>query len=118
MSTITSTSRLLRVTRREMMRRNQERCPMWLSLIASRSLAIDLASIVGTKTPGRLLSGSAYKVGHGYILGLPVAGYLTWQGRMLENNGIVPKFSIELSREALKQGRDTQLGTAVEVAKG
>ena len=36
---------------------------------------------------------------------------------MLENNGIVPKFSIELSREALKQGRDTQLETAIEVAK-
>ena len=26
----------------------------------------NLATIVGTKTPGRLLSGSAYKVGHGY----------------------------------------------------
>jgi C-terminal processing protease CtpA/Prc len=77
----------------------------------------NLATIVGTKTPGRLLSGSAYKVGHGYILGLPVAAYLTWQGRMLENNGIAPKFSIELSREALKQGRDTQLGTAIDVAK-
>jgi carboxyl-terminal processing protease len=77
----------------------------------------NLATIVGTKTPGRLLSGSAYKVGHGYILGLPVAAYLTWQGRMLENNGIVPKFSIELSREALKQERDTQLGTAIDVAK-
>jgi len=77
----------------------------------------NLAAIVGTKTPGRLLSGSAYKVGHGYILGLPVAAYLTWQGRMLENNGIVPKFSIELSRDGLKQGRDTQLETAIEVAK-
>jgi C-terminal processing protease CtpA/Prc len=51
---------------------------------------------VGTKTPGRLLSGNAFKVGHGYILGLPVAAYLTWQGRMLENDGIVPKFAIEL----------------------
>jgi carboxyl-terminal processing protease len=77
----------------------------------------NLATIVGTKTPGRLLSGSAYKVGHGYILGLPVAAYLTWQGRMLENNGIVPKFSIELSRDALKEERDTQLETAIEVAK-
>jgi C-terminal processing protease CtpA/Prc len=77
----------------------------------------NLATIVGTKTPGRLLSGSAYKVGHGYILGLPVAAYLTWQGRMIENNGIVPKFSIGLSREALKQGSDTQLGTAIDVAK-
>jgi hypothetical protein len=36
---------------------------------------------------------------------------------MLENNGIVPKFSIELSRDALRQGIDTQLLTAVEVAK-
>ena len=77
----------------------------------------NLATIVGTKTPGRLLSGSAYKVGHGYILGLPVAAYLTWQGRMLENNGIVPKFSIELSRDELRQGRDCQLETAIEVAK-
>ena len=67
----------------------------------------NLATIVGTKTPGRLLSGSAYKVGHGYILGLPVAAYLTWQGRMIENNGIVPKFSIELSRDALREGRDS-----------
>jgi carboxyl-terminal processing protease len=75
-----------------------------------------LATIVGTKTPGRLLSGSAYKVGRGYILGLPVAAYLTWQGRMIENNGIVPKFSIELSRDALKDGTDTQLEAGVKVA--
>jgi C-terminal processing protease CtpA/Prc len=75
----------------------------------------NLATIVGTRTPGRLLSGSAYKVGHGYILGLPVAAYLTWQGRMLENNGIVPKFSIDLSRDALREGRDTQLETAQHV---
>jgi hypothetical protein len=34
---------------------------------------------------------------------------------MLENNGIVPKFSIELSREELKERRDTQLMTAIEV---
>lgn len=77
----------------------------------------NLAAIVGTKTPGRLLSGSAFKVGHGYILGLPVAAYLTWQGRMLENNGIVPKFGIELSRDALRDGRDTQLEAASTVAK-
>jgi len=76
-----------------------------------------LATIVGMKTPGRLLSGSAFKVGHGYILGLPVAGYLTWQGRMLENNGITPAFSVDLSRDALRQSRDTQLEQAIEVVK-
>jgi C-terminal processing protease CtpA/Prc len=77
----------------------------------------NLATIVGMKTPGRLLSGSAYKVGHGYILGLPVAAYLTWQGRMLENSGITPRFSIELSRDALKAGRDTQLEMATSVVR-
>jgi carboxyl-terminal processing protease len=77
----------------------------------------NLAVIVGTRTPGRLLSGSAFKVGQGYILGLPVAAYLTWQGRMLENNGIVPKFLVELSRDALRDGADTQLETAIEIAR-
>jgi hypothetical protein len=36
---------------------------------------------------------------------------------MLENNVIVPKFAIELSRDALRDGKDTQLETAVHVAK-
>jgi carboxyl-terminal processing protease len=76
-----------------------------------------LATIVGAKTPGRLLSGGAFKVGHGYILGLPVAGYLTWQGRMLENNGITPGVSAEFSRDALREGRDTQLEKAIEVVR-
>jgi C-terminal processing protease CtpA/Prc len=62
-----------------------------------------------------LLSGGAFKVGHGYILGLPVAAYLTWQGRMLENAGITPAIPAELSREALREGRDTQLEKAIEV---
>ena len=78
----------------------------------------NLATIVGTKTPGRLLSGSAYKVGHGYILGLPVAAYLTWQGRMIENDGIVPAFSADLSRDALRDGKDTQLEKAVDIVAG
>jgi C-terminal processing protease CtpA/Prc len=86
-------------------------------MVAAFAEENNLATIVGTKTPGRLLSGSAFKVGHGYILGLPVAGYLTWQGRMLENNGIVPAAPVELLRDALRDGRDTQLEKAVEVAK-
>jgi C-terminal processing protease CtpA/Prc len=76
-----------------------------------------LATIVGTRTPGRLLSGGAFRVGHGYILGLPVAAYLTWHGRMLENDGINPTIPTELSREALRDGRDTQLETAIEAIR-
>lgn len=86
-------------------------------MVAAFAEENELATIVGTKTPGRLLSGGAFKVGHGYILGLPVAAYLTWHGRMLENDGINPAIPTELSREALRDGRDTQLESAVEVAK-
>src|SRR5215469_6411840 len=83
-------------------------------MVAAFAEENNLALIVGSKTPGRLLSSRAFKVGRGYILGLPVAAYLTWHGRMLENNGIVPRISAELSRDALREGRDTQLETAVE----
>jgi C-terminal processing protease CtpA/Prc len=86
-------------------------------MVAAFAEENNLATIVGTKTPGRLLSGSAFKVGHGYILGLPVAGYLTWQGRMLENNGITPAFPVALLRDKLREGKDTQLEKAIEVVK-
>jgi len=86
-------------------------------MVAAFAEENNLATIVGTKTPGRLLSGSAFKVGHGYILGLPVAGYLTWQGRMLENNGITPAFPVALLRDELQESKDTQLEKAIEVVR-
>ena len=86
-------------------------------MVAAFAEENNLATIVGVKTAGRLLSNSTFRVGHGYILGLPVAAYLTWRGRTVENNGIAPAFPVQLSREALQEGRDTQLEKAVEVAK-
>jgi C-terminal processing protease CtpA/Prc len=86
-------------------------------MVAAFAEENNLATIVGTKTPGRLLSGNAFKVGHGYILGLPVAGYLTWHGRVLENNGITPAFPVALLRDELREGKDTQLEKATEVVK-
>jgi C-terminal processing protease CtpA/Prc len=35
-----------------------------------------LTTITGAQTPERLLSGSAFKSGFGYMVGLPVAAYL------------------------------------------
>src|SRR3989475_5680087 len=77
-----------------------------------------LATIVGTKTPGRLLSGSTLRVGAGYILGLPVAAYLTWQGRLIEGKGVSPGVPVALSPEQLIAGQDTQMQRALELAKG
>jgi carboxyl-terminal processing protease len=76
-----------------------------------------LATIVGTKTPGRLLSGSTFKVGHGFVLGLPVAAYLTWDGTLLEGKGVEPDHVVELSPEALQVGRDTQMERATDVVR-
>jgi len=73
-----------------------------------------LATIVGTKTPGRLLSGTTFRVGAGYILGLPVAGYLTWQGRLIEGKGVTPSVTAEISPEALRVGEDQQMQKALE----
>ena len=86
-------------------------------MVAAFARENHLATVVGTKTPGRLLSGSLFKVGHGFVLGLPAAAYLTWEGTLLEGKGIEPDHVVELARDALKDGRDAQLEKAIEVDK-
>jgi carboxyl-terminal processing protease len=76
-----------------------------------------LATIVGTKTPGRLLSGSAFKAGFGYSVGLPVAAYLTWEGRLIEGKGVTPSIRVELPPEQLVAGEDTQMQRALELVR-
>lgn len=46
------------------------------------------ATVVGTETAGRLIPGSGTKVGEGYMLIIPRAEYITWQGRRFEGKGI------------------------------
>ena len=77
-----------------------------------------LATIVGTRTAGRLLSGSTFRAGSGYILGLPVAAYLTWQGRIIEGKGVTPSVPVELPADRLMAGEDPQMEKALELAKG
>jgi len=77
-----------------------------------------LATIVGTKTSGRLLSGSSFRAGAGYILGLPVAAYLTWQGRLIEGKGVTPSVPVELPADRLVAGEDPPKEKTLELAKG
>jgi carboxyl-terminal processing protease len=76
-----------------------------------------LATIVGTKTAGRLLGGRTFRVGSGYILGLPTAAYVTWQGRMIEGKGVSPSVPVELSPGKLLAGEDTQMQKALALAR-
>jgi carboxyl-terminal processing protease len=76
-----------------------------------------LATIVGTKTAGRLLSGTTFRAGSGYIVGLPVAAYLTWEGKLIEGKGVAPGLMAELSAEQLLAGEDIQMQKALELAR-
>jgi C-terminal processing protease CtpA/Prc len=86
-------------------------------MIAAFAKENNLATILGTTTAGRLLSGGVFKVGHGYVLGLPIATYLTWKGVLLEGRGVVPHTAVELPSEALRKCRDPQMEEAVDTVK-
>lgn len=86
-------------------------------MVAAFAAENNLATIVGATTAGRLLSGSTFRAGEGYILGLPVAAYLTWQGRLIEGKGVSPSVPLEMSTEALAAGEDSQMQKALELAR-
>jgi carboxyl-terminal processing protease len=76
-----------------------------------------LATIVGAETAGRLLPGKGFKVGCGYLVILPEAKFLTWQGKSYEGQGVVPDVRVEWSPEKLQEGIDQQLNKAIAVSK-
>ena len=84
-------------------------------MVAAFAQENKLATIVGTKTPGRLVGSRPFKLPEGYFLVLPVGAYVTWAGKTLEGSGIEPDVAVELSYEALLQGKDNQLEKAIEV---
>ena len=76
-----------------------------------------LAIIVGAKTPGRLVSRSATKLGNGYRLIVPVAAYVSAKGIQIEGNGITPDVPAAWTSQEAVDGRDGQLATAIEVVQ-
>src|SRR6185437_5754671 len=59
-------------------------------MIAAFASENGLAKLVGTETAGRLIPGSGFKVGYGYMLVMPKAEYVTWSGRRYEGSGVKP----------------------------
>jgi carboxyl-terminal processing protease len=76
-----------------------------------------LATIVGSTTPGRLLGGHSFRVGNGYRIAIPVAAYYTWNGTFLEGKGVAPDVAEPFSVSAIRNGCDSQLQKAMDVAK-
>ena len=73
-----------------------------------------LATIVGEKTAGRLLSATSVKVGHGFRLALPTGAYYTWNGTALEGSPIEPDVVIEFDWQDRRRGNDRQFDTALK----
>jgi len=84
-------------------------------MVAQFAQENELAIVLGTKTPGRLISRSAVKLGFGYRLILPVAAYISAKGTLIEGSGVTPDIDVPWSFEAAIEGRDNQLAEAVEV---
>ncbi|MGH9434827.1 MAG: S41 family peptidase, partial [Terriglobia bacterium] len=72
-----------------------------------------LATLVGTRTRGRLLGFSRFSVGHGYYLTVPVSNYVTWEGKTFEHTGVAPHVEVPFEPEGAKAGRDGQLERAL-----
>ena len=88
-------------------------------MVASFAKDNGLAVVVGDKTPGEVLGAANFKLDGGYRLRMPVAGWYTWRGECLEGKGVEPDVPVEMSPEALANGVDTQLDSALDVlAKG
>jgi C-terminal processing protease CtpA/Prc len=73
-----------------------------------------LATIVGEKTAGRLLSATSVKVGHGFRLALPTGAYYTWNGTALEGSPIEPDVISEFDWKERRRGNDRQFDTALK----
>ena len=86
-------------------------------MVAAFASEYQLATLVGTKTAGRLVATSAFKVGFGYRVVMPVATYFTWKGANLEGQGLAPTIEEPFSFEASVQGRDNQLERAMQIVR-
>jgi carboxyl-terminal processing protease len=73
-----------------------------------------LATIVGSKTMGRVISRIAGKLGFGYRLGLPVAAYISAKGTVIDGKGIEPDINVSWSFADAIANQDNQLSVAVD----
>jgi carboxyl-terminal processing protease len=76
--------------------------------------ALGRATVIGSQTPGSCLVMNIELLPNGAILAYPYGQSQTPDGRILENNGVVPDVEVALDRQQLLQGIDAQLQAAIE----
>lgn len=73
------------------------------------------AIIIGEQTPGNVLSGELFYLSNGYNLLLPVSNWIRNDGNKLEGIGVIPDYTVKLSKSDLFKGIDTQLEFAINL---
>lgn len=76
-----------------------------------------LATLVGTRTAGKLLGWTTVSLEHKYFLTLPTVNYLTWEGKSFERTGVLPDVDVQFNPDAAVSGADNQLDAAIALAK-
>lgn len=82
-------------------------------MIAAFAQENSLATLIGAETAGRLIPGSGFKVGHGYMLIMPKAEYVTWKGERFEGHGVRPDVLVPWSADDFNTKQDHQLIVAL-----
>ena len=90
-----------------------------LSISAAENLAgimqrAGLATVIGNRTPGQLLWGEGFPLGDDVMALVPVAEILFADGTRLEGVGVMPDNPVDLHRDDLLIGVDTQLEAALD----
>jgi carboxyl-terminal processing protease len=76
-----------------------------------------LGTVVGNRTPGRLVSRSAFKIGNDYRVVIPIGAYISWKGNRIEGKGITPDVPVDWAYEEALHGSDNQMSKAIQVAQ-
>jgi len=79
--------------------------------IAAFAQERNLARVVGTRTAGRLICCSVYKISNGYYVRIPARAWYTWRGELLEGKGVLPDCTVP---EQQSNSGDAQLERAIE----
>ena len=84
-------------------------------MVAAFAKEHQLAVLVGNRTAGEVLGGANFRVGNGYYLRMPIAGWYTWQGNCIEGTGVTPDVAVDVDMAAIVRGKDVQIEKALEI---
>ena len=82
-------------------------------MVAAFASENGLAKLVGTETAGRLIPGSGFKIAYGYMLVMPKAEYVTWNGKRFEGSGVRPDVHVVWQPQVQDAEFDNQLAMAI-----